>query len=69
MLKNILSVLCGLVLPSVAVLGAIPMLGNSTRVFIGLPIIMWWVFAWLFLSSLCMAVSWYFIDARTDEKG
>jgi hypothetical protein len=61
------SVLVGLVIPFVAVVGGVAFLGRSEIMVAGMPIVYFWVFLWFILTSVCLAASWYFFDREDFE--
>jgi hypothetical protein len=58
------SVLVGLVIPFVAVVGGVAVLGRSEALILGIPIVYFWVFLWFVLTSVCLAASWYLFDRK-----
>lgn len=62
------SVLVGLVIPFVAVVGGVAFLGRSELLIAGMPIVYFWVFLWFILTSVCLAASWYFFDRGDFEE-
>jgi uncharacterized membrane protein len=58
------SVLIGLVVPFVAVVGGVAVLGRSQSLVMGIPIVFFWVFLWFVLTTVCLAASWYLFDRR-----
>jgi hypothetical protein len=56
------SLVVGLVLPFVAVVGGVAVLGRSEAVMLGMPIVYFWIFLWFVLTTLCLAASWYLFD-------
>jgi hypothetical protein len=61
------SILVGLVIPFVAVVGGVVLLGRSEFLVAGIPIVYFWVFLWFVLTSVCLAASWYLFDRRDFE--
>ena len=61
------SVMVGLVIPFVAVVGGVALLGRSEIMVAGMPIVYFWVFLWFVLTSVCLAASWYFFDRKDFE--
>jgi len=51
------SVLIGFVIPFVAVVGGVAVLGRSQSLAMGIPIVFFWVFLWFVLTTLCLAAS------------
>ncbi len=64
---NLRSILVGLVIPFVAVVGGMVLLGRSEFLVAGIPIVYFWVFLWFVLTSVCLAASWYLFDRRDFE--
>ena len=62
------SVLIGLVIPFVAVVGGVAVLGGSRALVLGMPVVYFWVFLWFVLTSVCLAVSWFFFDREEFEN-
>ena len=62
------SVLIGLVLPFVAVVGGVAVLGGSEARVFGMPAVYFWVFLWFVLTFVCLAVSWFFFDREEFEN-
>jgi nitrate/nitrite transporter NarK len=61
------SVVVGLVIPFVAIVGGVAVLGRSEAVVLGMPVVYFWVFLWFVLTTLCLAASWYLFDRRDFE--
>jgi hypothetical protein len=61
------SVLVGLVVPFVAVVGGVALLGRSHSLIMGIPVVFFWVFLWFVLTTGCLAVSWYLFDRAYYE--
>ena len=61
------SVVIGLVIPFVAVVGGVAVLGRSEAVVLGMPVVYFWVFLWFVLTTLCLAASWYLFDRGDFE--
>ena len=62
------SVLVGLVIPFVAVVGGVAVLGQLQTLIMGIPAVYFWVFLWFVLTSVCLAASWYLFDRRYYEE-
>lgn len=62
------SVLIGLVIPFVAVVGGVALFGSSRALVFGMPVVYFWVFLWFVLTSVCLAVSWFFFDREEFEN-
>jgi hypothetical protein len=63
------SVVVGLVVPFVAVVGGVAVLGGSKALVLGIPVVYFWIFLWFVLTSVCLAACWYFFDSEefTDD--
>lgn len=61
------SILVGLVVPFVAVVGGVAVLGRSDLSVAGMPVVYFWVFLWFVLTSVCLAASWYLFDRKEFE--
>ncbi len=61
------SVLVGLVVPFVAVVGGVAVLGRSQSLVMGIPVVYFRVFLWFVLTTVCLAASWYLFDRRYYE--
>ena len=64
---NLRSVLVGLVVPFVAVVGGVALLGRSQSLVLGIPVVYFWVFLWFVLTTVCLAASWYLFDRKYYE--
>ena len=64
------SILIGLVIPFVAVVGGVAVLGRSHLLIAGIPVAYFWIFLWFVLTTLCLAASWYLFDRHEfgDEE-
>ena len=51
------SVVIGLVVPFVAVVGGVAALGGPKALVLGIPVVYFWVFLWFVLTSACLAAS------------
>lgn len=61
------SVVVGLMIPFVAVVGGVAVLGRSRALVFGMPAVFLWIFVWFLLTSVCLAVSWYAFDRKYYE--
>jgi Protein of unknown function (DUF3311) len=61
------SVLVGLVVPFVAVVGGVAVLGPSSALVAGIPVVYFWMFLWFVLTTVCLAASWFFFDRKEFE--
>jgi hypothetical protein len=55
------------VVPFVAVVGGVAVLGRSELLVAGIPIVYFWVFLWFVLTTVCLAASWYLFDRKDFE--
>ncbi len=62
------SVLVGLGIPFVGVVGGVAVLGQSRFLILGMPAVYFWVFLWFILTSICLAASWHFFDRKYYEN-
>jgi hypothetical protein len=60
--RKVTSLLTGLVIPYLSVLGGIAFIGKYDTPIFGIPILYFWIFLWLPLTSLCLAISWSCFD-------
>ncbi len=58
----------GLVIPFVAVVGGVAVLGRFEFRVVGIPIVYFWVFLWFVLTTVCLAASWYLFDRKDFEE-
>jgi hypothetical protein len=56
------SVVVGLVIPFVAVVGGVAVLGGSETTVAGIPVVYFWMFLWFVLTTVCLAASWFLFD-------
>ncbi len=65
------SLIVGLVVPFVAVVGGVGVLGPSEALLAGIPVVYFWMFLWFVLTTVCLAASWFFFDRGEfeDEEG
>lgn len=56
------SLLVGLVIPFVAVVGGVAVLGRSELSVAGVPVVYFWMFLWFVLTTVCLAASWFLFD-------
>ncbi len=61
------SILVGLVIPFVAVVGGVAVLGRSQSLVMGILVVYFWIFLWFVLTAVCLAASWYLFDRRYYE--
>ena len=52
----------GLVIPAVAILGGIAVIGPLSWTLFGIPAVFSWMFLCFPLTSLCLWISWHFYD-------
>lgn len=63
MIRSWPSLLIGLGIPAVLVLGGVLALGHSAAVVFGFPLVFVWVFCCCPITTLCLWVSWRFFDS------
>lgn len=56
-----------MVIPFVAVVGGVAVLGRSELMVAGIPIMYFWVFLWFVLTTVCLVASWYLFDRKDFE--
>lgn len=56
------SLVVGLVIPFVAVVGGVAVLGGSEAAVAGIPVVYFWMFLWFVLTTVCLAASWFLFD-------
>lgn len=67
-MSPVLRVTIGLVVPFLMVVPTVPLLGHLTIAPFGVPLALWWLFAAIPLTSLCLAFCWFAHDRhRPDE--
>ncbi|MBB2175047.1 DUF3311 domain-containing protein [Gluconacetobacter johannae] len=60
----------GVGLPFVAVDLALPLLDRVGGTVLGFPTVVFWLFAWFVLTSVCLSAVWFLHDRhRADEAG
>lgn len=62
MIRSWPSVLIGLGIPALALLGGIPLVSNTSVYVFGVPLLFFWTFCCFPLTTLCLWVSWRFFD-------
>lgn len=66
--RTALSVLIGLVIPFLGVAVAPFLLNGITIKVLGFPFLYFWIFAWFVLTTVCLAICWYFIDSPVHQE-
>lgn len=66
--RKALSPLIGLGIPGLAILVVMPMLASTDVRVLGVPLLWFWLFLWIPLTSVCLATAWTFIDSREQEQ-
>lgn len=61
------SLIVGLAVPFVAVVGGVAVLGPSEAMFAGMPVVYAWMFLWFVLTTVCLAASWFLFDRKEFE--
>lgn len=64
MIRSWPSVLIGLGIPTLAIIGGISLLAHQPVEVHGIPIMFCWMFCCFPLTTLCLWVSWRFFDSR-----
>lgn len=64
MIRSWPSLIIGLVIPVVGVLGGIIAFADTSVFVFGIPLLFFWIFAWFPLTSLCLWISWHFFDRQ-----
>ncbi len=62
------SLLIAMGIPAIAVLVGIPVISQSNATIFGMPVIFGWLFAWLPLTTLCMWVSWRYLEREEYRR-
>lgn len=62
MIRSWPSVLIGLGIPVVAVLGGIIAFADTSVYIGGIPLLFAWIFLWFPLTTVCLWISWHFFD-------
>lgn len=57
----------GLGIPTVALLVVVPLIGDTGVRVAGIPLLFFWVFLWIPLTSLCLWLSWHFFDRHRPD--
>lgn len=65
---KLVSILIGMIIPFVAIVGVLPFIASSDASILGFPIIYFWIFLWLPLTSLCLWLSWLLYDRHNLKK-
>ncbi|WP_322050595.1 DUF3311 domain-containing protein [Paraburkholderia bannensis] len=58
----------GLGLPFIAIVVMLPMTQSLHFSVLGVPFVYFWLFSWLFLTSGCLFLCWYFFDRETISE-
>jgi len=67
MRAGVASPLIGLGIPAVALLVVMPLIADTSVAVAGIPLLFFWVFLWIPLTSVCLWVSWHFFDRHRPE--
>lgn len=62
------SLIVGLFIPFIAVIGGIPLFRTLDVSILGFPILYFWMFLWFPLTSVCLWISWYAFDRKKYEE-
>lgn len=70
MIRSWPSLIIGLVVPTVALLGGVAVFGSIDAVILGFPVVFAWVFFCFLLTTACLWTSWHFFDRHhhLDEE-
>jgi len=63
-----LRITIGLVLPFLMVVPTVPLLGHLAIAPLGVPLALWWLFACIPLTSLCLAICWFAHDRHQPDE-
>lgn len=58
----------GLVLPVLAVIPTVPLLGRLALSWHGLPFAVWWLFGCIPFASLCLGIVWLLHDRHQPDE-
>ena len=58
----------GFAVPFLSVIPTVPLLGHLDIAPYGVPLALWWLFACIPLTSLCLAVCWFAHDRRQPDE-
>jgi hypothetical protein len=58
----------GLVVPFLAVVPTVPLLGYLAIAPYGVPLALWWLFGCIPLTSLCLAICWFGHDRHQPDE-
>jgi hypothetical protein len=58
------SVIVGLVIPFLALVVVLPFLSDTSVTVLGIPLLFFWVFLWMPLTSFCLWIAWLVFDRQ-----
>jgi hypothetical protein len=58
----------GFVLPFLAVIPTVPLLGHLAIAPFGVPLALWWLFGCIPFTSLCLGVCWFAHDRHQPDE-
>ncbi len=62
MIRSWPSLVIGLVIPVIAIVGGVLVLGPIHAEVLGFPLVFFWMFCCFPLTTLCLWISWHFFD-------
>lgn len=68
MIRSWPSLLIGLGIPAIAIVGGVLVLGPIHAVAFGFPLVFFWMFCCFPLTTLCLWVSWHFFDSDSYAR-
>ncbi|MFC7392310.1 DUF3311 domain-containing protein [Scopulibacillus cellulosilyticus] len=60
--RQVASVIIGIVIPFIAVVGMLPFIGRLDVHVFGIPFLYFWMFMWFPLTSVCLWICWFAFD-------
>ena len=62
------SVIVGLVIPFLALVVVLPFLSDTSVTVLGIPLLFFWIFLWMPLTTFCLWIAWLAFDRQTYER-
>ncbi|WP_298017408.1 DUF3311 domain-containing protein [uncultured Castellaniella sp.] len=62
------AILIATVIPAIAILVGIPVISGYEYTVLGIPLVFFWLFCWLPLTTLCMWLSWHYFERAHYRK-
>ena len=59
------SVIVGLVIPFLALVVVLPFLSDTSVTVLGIPLLFFWIFLWMPLTTFCLWIAWLAFDRQT----